>query len=141
MRMLVFGCDNLGMHLASSLAGEGHKVTVMDGDSDRLISLPDHPNIEPFLISESLTFDLRRAGVPRVDAFYAVSDDDAKNAMAAQLATHIFRVREVVCRIDDPARESFYKGLGINTRCPTLVIVDNLREPSESTLNREVAQE
>ena len=141
MRIIVLGYDNMGLHLASSLAGDGHQVTVMDEDAVRLGALPETPNVEAFLTSGSLMSELPRAGMPRVDAFYAISDNDATNAMAAQVASHIFRVREVVCRIEDPEREKFYKGIGINTRCPTSVVVDNLREPSGSTLDSDDSQE
>ena len=140
MRIIVLGCDTTGVYLASSLAADGHRVTVMDWDAVRLGTLPETPNIEAFLTSGSLMFDLPRAGMPKIDAFYAVSDDDTTNAMAAQMASHIFRVPEVVCRVEDPEREKFYKSIGINTRCPTLVVVDNLREPSGSTLDRDDAQ-
>lgn len=141
MRIVILGCDNIGLHLASSLAGDGHKVTVMDDDAVLLGALPETTNVEAFLTSGSLMSDLPRAGMPRVDAFYAISDNDATNAMAAQMASHIFRVREVVCRIEDPEREKFYKGIGINTRCPTSVVVDSLREPSGSTLDSDVSLE
>ena len=132
MRILILGCDFLGVRLASYLAQENHKITVIDVDGERLNALPENPNLQVFQASESLMFDLRRVGIANVDVFYAISDDDTRNAMAAQVATHIFRVSKVICRIDDPDRERFYKSIGINALCPTIVVVDTMKSALKS---------
>jgi Trk K+ transport system NAD-binding subunit len=48
--------------------------------------------------------------------------------MAAQVARHIFHVHEVLCRISDPQRGRFYKELGIDVVCPTLVLTDTINK-------------
>ena len=126
MRILILGCDRPGVHLATTLVGEGHSVTVMDTSLDRLNSLPREPQIEAILATESLLEDLRSVGMNSVDVFLAVSEDDSWNVMATQVASHIFHVPEVVCRIGDPQREEFYRTLGINVVCPTVVVADAL---------------
>jgi len=50
----------------------------------------------------------------------AVTNGDNTNVMAAQLARDIFGVPRVICRIYDPLREEIYRGLGLETICPTL---------------------
>ena len=127
MRILVLGCDKLGAHLATDLAGEGHRVTVLDARPDRLDALPHDPHLEARLASDSFVEDLRGVGVNNVDVFLALSEDDNRNAMAAQVASHIFHVPEVICRISDPQREKMYKGLGMNVVCPTMVLVDTIK--------------
>ena len=127
MRILILGCDNLGAHLAADLAKEGHRITIMDTSLDALDALPQEPLVEALLASESFMEDLRSIGINNVDVFLALSEDDNKNVMAAQVASHIFHVPEVVCRIGDPEREKFYKGLGIRVVCPTLVMVDAIK--------------
>ena len=126
MRILILGCERPGVHLATTLVGEGHGVTVMDTSLERLSSLPRQAHIEVVLATESLLEDLRSVGMNSVDVFLAVSEDDSWNVMAAQVASHIFHVPEVVCRIGDPQREEFYKTLGINVICPTVVLADAL---------------
>ena len=134
MHILILGCDTLGANLAAALAGEGHRITVMDTSPDRLETLPQEPHVEAVLGSESLMEDLRSIGINNVDVFLALSEDDNRNVMAAQVASHIFHVPDVICRIGDPQRERFYKGLGINVVCPTLVLVDNIKSALESTI-------
>ena len=134
MRILILGCERLGAHLVTALVAEGHGVAVMDTSPDRLNSLPREPQIEVVLASESLMEDLRRVGMNNVDVFLAVSEDDSQNVMAAQVASRIFHVPEVVCRVDDPERGQFYGTLGINVICPTAVHVDTLTGAFRHTL-------
>ena len=111
-----------------SLASGGDRVTVMDPSPDRLTALAQHPGLDGVVTSESLMEDMSAVGMNHVDAFLALSDDDNRNAMAAQVASHIFHVRDVICRIGDPEREKFYQGLGINVFCPTVVSVDAVKQ-------------
>src|SRR2546426_12692440 len=67
---------------------------------------------------------LRRAGTDRAEAFVAVTNADTTNIMAAQLAQHEFGVKNVVCRIYDPARAGVYAELGLETICPTTIGAD-----------------
>jgi trk system potassium uptake protein TrkA len=127
MYILILGCDMLGAQLAADLAEEGHRITVMDARPDCFDGLHYGPNVDAVLTSESLIDDLRSVGINNVDAFFAVSADDTRNVMAAQVASHIFHVSDVICRISDPQREKFYRGLGINVVCPTLVLVNALK--------------
>ena len=128
MHIIILGCDNLGTILAAELAREGHRMTVMDASPDRLDSLPQEPQVEAVLTTDSLMEDLRGVALSNVDVFLALTDDDNKNVMAAQVASHIFHVPEVICRIGDPQREAFYRGLGINVVCPTTAMVDSIKK-------------
>ena len=127
MRILILGCDKLGAHLATDLAGHDHRVIVLDHRPDRLDALPQNPHLETVMASDSLMEDLRAAGINSVDVFLALSQDDSRNAMAAQVASHIFHVPEVICRIGDPQRAKMYRGLGMNVVCPTVVLMDTIK--------------
>ncbi len=127
MRVLILGCGMLGSHLASSLAGSGHRITVMDASPDHLDSLSQESGVELLLSSGSIMNDLRGLTLTNVDLFVAASEDDCRNAMAAQVARHIFHVPDVICLISDPDRGKFYQGLGVNTICPTSVTVDTIQ--------------
>ena len=134
MRILILGCDKLSAYLAASLATEGHGVTVMDERSERLNDLPSEPQVDAVLTTGSLMDDLRSVGISHVGAFLALSDDDNKNVMAAQVVSHIFHVEKVICRIDDPHREGFYRGLGLNVVCATPALVDAIKNALKVTL-------
>ena len=133
MRILILGYDKLGEHLVASLAKEGHRITVMDASLASRDSLPQEPQVDAVLPSESLMEDLSGAGINNVDVFLALSQDDNRNIMAAQIASHIFHVADVICRVGDPERERFYKGLGLNVVCPTLVTVDTINNALKGT--------
>ena len=128
MYVLILGYDMLGAQLAADLAEEGHRITVMDTHPHRFDVLPHSPNVNAALMSDSLMDDLRNAGINHVDVFLAITEDDTRNAMAAQVASHIFHVSDVICQISDPQREQFYRGLGINVVCPTVVTLNALKE-------------
>jgi trk system potassium uptake protein TrkA len=87
--------------------------------------------IEAVLASESLMEDLRNVGMGGLDVFIALSEDDNKNALAAQIASHIFHVPNVICRIGDPAREKFYRELGMNVIAPTVLAADTIKRALE----------
>ena len=70
---------------------------------------------------------LRRAGTERADSFVAVTDADTTNIMAAQLAQHAFGVKNVICRIYDPAQADLYRELGLQTICPTTMGAEKVK--------------
>jgi trk system potassium uptake protein TrkA len=71
---------------------------------------------------------LRRVGTADADAFVSVTQGDNRNVMAAQIAQHIFHVKQVVCRIYDPIREELYHSLGLKTISPTKVGAQLMKE-------------
>ena len=133
MQVLILGCGVLGNHLARALATGGHRITVMDSSAERLDFLPPDSGVELMLTSGSIRDDLRGMSLTNVDLFVAASEDDSWNAMAAQVARHIFHVPDVICLINDPDRGTFYKGLGVNTICPTTVTVDTIQHILDSS--------
>ena len=126
--MVIMGCGRVGAQLAALLEEEGHKVTIMDRESDSFRRLP--PNFQGrALVGDGTDEDyLRRAGIEEADAFVAVTQGDNRNVMAAQIAKHIFNVPKVVSRIYDPLREELYHSLGLETISPTTVGAKLLRD-------------
>ena len=121
------GYDTLGEHLTSALVGDGHRVTVLDACPERLGSLPQGPEgTEAVYSGGSLMEVLRELDINNVDAFLAVSEDDNRNLLAAQVASHIFHIPQVICRVDDPERGKSYSQLGMTVICPTLVAADSI---------------
>ena len=100
----------------------------MDSSADRLGPLSSEPHIEVLPSSDSIMNDLRGVRLTNTDLFVAASEDDCRNAMAAQIARHIFHVPDVICLITDPVRGKFYQDLGVNTICPTSVTVDTIHD-------------
>lgn len=71
---------------------------------------------------------LKKAGIEKANAFVAVTNGDNTNAMAAQIAKHVFKVPHVVARMYDPIREETYQLLGLQTVCSTVMGAEKIRE-------------
>lgn len=119
MRTVIVGCGRVGANLARWLSEEGDEVAVVDSSEAAFNRLGEDFTGEMVLGSAVDEDILRRAGTDRAQAFVAVTDADTTNIMAAQLAQHEFRVKQVICRIYDPARADVYQELGLKTVCPT----------------------
>ena len=126
MNVLVMGYDRMGAHLASQLARSGHTVTVLDYETRAGDPLANEQGVQLIPGSESLIADIRNVGPANFGAALALSDDDSRNAMAAQIAVHIFHIPEVVCRIEDPERDSLYRNLGLDVISPTQLMTDTI---------------
>ena len=117
--------------MATIMAAEGHRVTILDLDSYSFRRLPaDFEGTA--LIGDGTDEDsLKRAGIEEADVFVAVTQGDNRNVMASQIAKHIFNVPKVLCRIYDPIREELYHSLGLETISPTKVGAQLLKEVIE----------
>ena len=127
MNVLVVGCGKVGSRLASSLARDGHDVSIVDRKEENFGLLSEDFN---GFTTSGIPIDqdvLRRAGIESCDALAAVSQDDNVNIMVSQLAREIFHVPKVLARIYDPRREDVFSHFGLHTVCPTNLTVDVVR--------------
>ena len=137
MKIVIMGCGRVGAWLARSLDADGHTITVLDTDlySFRRLSfprlLPDFNGTA--LVGNGIDGEsLRRAGIEEADVFFALTQGDNRNVMAAQMAKHIFNVPRVICRIYDPLRQELYSTLELEVVSPTTVFAEILKEKLES---------
>jgi len=122
MRVVIMGCGRAGSELAIMLDREGHDITILDVNAYQFERFLPKTFRGRRITGNGIDEDvLRRAGIEAADAFVAVTSGDNRNAMASQIAQHIFGVQRVVCRIYDPIREEMYKELGLRTISPTKV--------------------
>ncbi len=118
MFVIIVGCGRLGAGLARALSAKGHDVVVVGEDIDlaRLGSDFDGVTIRGDPAEQDV---LIKAGVERAELVVAATADDNVNVLVVQLAKKIYQVPLTLARITDPERERFYKGLGLDTVCPT----------------------
>ncbi len=128
MKVVIMGCGRVGAQLAAMLDSEGHQVTVLDVDPYSFKRLPPSFSGSALLGDGTDMESLRKAGTNEADAFIAVTEGDTRNAMAAQIAKHLFGVARVICRIDDPLREELYHILGLEAFSPPLVFAQLLKD-------------
>lgn len=128
MRIVILGVGRVGIYLAQELDAAGHEVIVIDRNADSFGKLGSRFRGKLVLgtgIDEDV---LRKAGIEKADAFIAVTNGDNTNAMAAQIAKHVFHVPHVVARLYDPVREETYRLLGLETVCSTVMGAERIRE-------------
>ena len=123
MHIIIMGCGHVGSELASALDADRHQVTILDKDASRFAKLS--PNFEGTALVGDGTDEevLKKVGIAQADAFIALTREDERNAMAAQIAKQMFNVPKVICRIYDPLREEFYASLGLDAISPISVFV------------------
>ena len=126
MNVVIVGCGRVGAGLAERMSREGHRVTVVDIDTHAFRRLePDFPG--QALRGDGTDEDvLRRAGADSADMFFALTEGDNRNVLAAQLASETFGVERVVAKVNDPVRAEAYAALGLATICRTRMLVDAL---------------
>lgn len=127
MYVVIAGCGRVGARLATDLAADGHDVVVVDAKVDNFRTLGPTFNgmtIQGNAIDAEV---LRDAGIEKADAFAGVTNDDAVNIMAAQIAARIFAVPRVAARVSEPGREPVFHEFGLLTVCGTNLASDQLR--------------
>lgn len=128
MRVVVLGCGRVGSTIATTMAREGHDVTIIDSNPDSFRRLGNGFTGRTVTGSGIDEDTLRKADVGTADAFVAVTNGDNRNIMSVQLAKVRFKVPKVVARIYDPIRAAAYADLGIETVCTTCVGAGLIRD-------------
>src|SRR3954465_9180360 len=133
MYVVIVGSGRVGSSIAKTMLSEGHEVSVLDEDPEAIAQLEKGQDRSwedmggSFTVGTALEIDaLLEAGIDRADAFVASTDGDNTNLVIAQVAQKRFNVRNVVVRVLDPARASWYEEQGLRTVCPTAIAIDML---------------
>src|SRR5919202_1391997 len=126
MKALVIGCGRVGSSVATQLDREGWDVVAVDEKEEALNRLGSHWG-GGFIVGHGMDVDvLREAGIEEADAVVVATNGDNTNLVIAQVAQKRFDIQSVVVRVLDPARDAFYRELGLRTICPTSAAIDAL---------------
>lgn len=113
MQIIIVGCGRAGAELANRLSAAGHLVTVIDVRESAFDNLsPDFRGhvIEGEVLSRNV---LLNAGVDKSDAFAALTNSDALNAVVGHMARTIYKVPNVVVRNYDPRWQPLHQAFGL----------------------------
>jgi trk system potassium uptake protein TrkA len=122
MRVLIMGCGGVGTLVAETLSQVGHDVVVLDSNPESFRRLSEDLKRKAIVGDGTQREDLTTAGIDEVEVFVAVSSSDTANALASQMAKHVYQVDKVICRINDPANYAMYTDLGLDTVSATQVV-------------------
>lgn len=133
--VVIVGCGRLGGMLANDLSRAGHRLVVIDHRPQAFAKL-DSVFSGFKIVGDAVELSvLHDAGLEKADYLLAVTEMDNVNLMIAQVAKKIFKVRHVVARVYDPAREEIFQKMGIDTVSPVrlaaVAILDKCRALGE----------
>ena len=122
MNVVIIGCGRVGAFLAGLLDEEGHAVMVVDLEKSSFDHLPQSYKGNTLLGNGTDMDVLRQAGIESAEAFFALTQGDNRNLMAAQVAKEIFGVRRVIAKVNDPIRANLYRTQGLTTFSRTSIL-------------------
>ncbi len=114
MHTIVVGCGRIGSQIAGALSSSGADVVVIDKNGDAFKRLGTTFNGVTLRGPGTDGGILEEAGIEHCDSFAAVTNSDAVNMMAAQVASRIYRVPRVVVRLYMPEKEQTARLLGLD---------------------------
>jgi trk system potassium uptake protein TrkA len=124
MEFVIVGCGRVGASLARELS-ESHAVTVVDWSARAFDRLGEDFTGQT-VTGNGIDVDvLRSAGVASADMFFALTDADNSNLMAAQVAMQLGSPR-VVARVYDADRSKVFADMGVTTVSPTILGAERL---------------
>ena len=118
MRIILVGCGKVGTALASKLSDEGHDITLIDINADKIQRITQELDVMGIVGSGSSISTLNEAGIENTDVFIAVTSSDELNLLCCMFAKKVGHCHAVArVRNPDYSRElDFIKQqLGIST--------------------------
>lgn len=115
MYIVVVGGGTVGHGLAVELLDHaGHEVVMIETDSRRADDLREELGEMVVHGDGTEIVVLEAAGAGRADLLVAVTQDDARNLVACEVARHWFHVGRTIARVNDPRNERLFKLLGVD---------------------------
>lgn len=129
MYIVIIGGGQVGYHLSKMLLNDGHEVLILEQDPTRCDRLCEELGSVVVRGDGCEAATLESVGTARADMLVAVTDDDARNLVACQVAKHRFNVRRTIARITNPNNERIFKILGVDvTVCSTKLILAHIEQ-------------
>ncbi|MDM7999398.1 MAG: TrkA family potassium uptake protein [Dehalococcoidia bacterium] len=123
MYIVIVGAGNVGYHLAKAVLSKGHEVLLIDKDAATLERIEDELGSIGLRGDGCETSTLEEAGTSRADLFVAVTDQDADNLVACQIAKHRFKVPRTVARLSDLKNDPLFKKLGVDVTVSSTILI------------------
>lgn len=128
MNIVIMGGGKVGQNLARRLIDGRNLVQIIEQDRARCTELANTLDIE-VICGDGTEIDvLENAGIRDADIFIAITDNDADNLVAAQLAKKYFGAKKVLARANDPRNVETMRILGVDHAVSSTEILANLIE-------------
>ncbi len=126
MRVMIIGCGRVGSALASRLDEEGHQVVVLDRNQQAFRRLSEKFSGERRVGNGLVEEYVRPALKEKTDILFVMTDKDNINLMIGQWVKNKFQVDRVITVVHDSILAGLYKELGLETICPTDLVIKDL---------------
>jgi trk system potassium uptake protein TrkA len=126
MKAVIVGCGRVGAGLADELDRAGWQVLILDLTTAAFDRLPATFGGTAMRGDGTDEDTLRRAGAEGADLFFAGTEGDNRNVMAAQLGQEALGAKRAVAKINDPVRAEAYAHLGVAALCRTNLMVTSV---------------
>jgi len=127
MKIIIIGAGQVGGTLAENLVGELNEITLVDTNADTLRELQDKMDLQVVTGHGSHPDVLKQAGAEDADMVIAVTNDDAINMIACQVAYTLFNTPTKIARIRSNALLKYRELLFHNQDIP----VDHIIAPEQ----------
>ena len=119
MKIVIAGAGNVGIHLAKLLAGENQDIILIDESPEKLARLDSSFDLLTIQESPVSLHGLKEAGAGSADLFVAVTTDESRNLISAQLAHHL-GAKKTVARINNyeylqPKHMEYFNSIGLDS--------------------------
>jgi trk system potassium uptake protein TrkA len=126
MRVMIIGCGRVGSVLSNRLDEAGHQVVVLDRNQHAFRRLSEKFSGERIVGNGLIEDYVRPTLQEKTDVLFAITDKDNVNLMIAQRVKRHFQLERVVAVVHDSILAGLYKELGLETVCPTDLVIKDL---------------
>ena len=126
MRVMIIGCGRVGAVLANRLDEGGHEVVVLDRNQQAFRRLSEKFSGQRIVGNGLVEEFLRPTLEKKTDMLFAMTDKDNINLMIAQRVKLNFHPGKVIAVVHDSILAGIYKELGVQTVCPTDLVLKDL---------------
>ncbi len=126
MKVMIIGCGRVGSVLANRLDEAGHQVVVLDRNQQAFRRLSEKFSGRRIVGNGLVEEYVRPTLQEEADILFAMTDEDNVNLMIAQRVKRNFKLERVVAVVHDSILSGLYKELGVETVCPTDLVIKDL---------------
>lgn len=120
-KVIIVGAGEVGKSIISSLSAENFDVTLIEQSEEQVNEVADQTDILVIKGDATNMQILKDAGIEKVDAILAVTNDDKTNLMIAEIALNT-KVKKIVSLVNIPGNEELFTKLGVVTLVPKVAL-------------------
>ncbi len=126
MKVIIVGCGRVGSVLANRLDEAKHRVVVLDRNQQAFRRLSERFSGERIVGNGLIEDSVRPTLQEKIDILFATTDKDNITLMIVQKVKRHVHVGRVVAVVHDSILAGLYKELGVETICPTDLVLKEL---------------